>query len=318
MIDIATYLNRITSEHKVQPKFMGLVSARLQPLVDLFECLEEIDKAFDLDTAEGNQLDVIGEYVGVKRLLNFQPEYADAVLTDPYYRMLLKAQISLNNWDGSIEGIKKIWGDVFPEYEIQIVDNQDMTMEARIIGLRQLFESELVQHGYITPKPMGVRVDYTVVMSIEVDTELFLGALNAHRAGTVTLPPDEPPEDNDKPSGTIYAAGGNPTLNIMRKTEAKSPSENVTINTAEIFAQSFKAAESVTVMTQGKSPPETVFISAAREHTGSLIPARNRWSDIEDKETAAALKPPLIDGYSSAATLAAVIKRSTINSKVRS
>lgn len=318
MIDISTYLNRITSQHKVQPKFMGLVAARLQPLIDIFECLEEIDKAFDLDTAEGNQLDVIGEYVGVKRLLNFQPEYADAVLTDPYYRMLLKAQISLNNWDGSIGGIKKIWGDVFPEYEIQIVDNQNMTMEARIIGLRQLFESELVQHGYITPKPMGVGVDYTVVMSIEVNTELFLGALNTSRAGAFALPPDEPPENNDKPAGTIYAAGGNPTLNITRETGPKSPSENVTINAAEIYVQSFKAAESVTAMTQSKSPPETVFISAAREYTGSLIPARNRRSDIEDKETAAALKPPLIDGYSSAATLASVIKNSTINSKVRS
>lgn len=318
MIDIATYLDRITSEHKVQPKFMGLVAARLQPFIDLFECLEEMDKAFDLDTAEGEQLDVIGEYVGVKRLLNFQPEYADAVLTDPYYRMLLKAQISLNNWDGSVEGIKKIWGDVFPEYEIQIVDNQNMTMEARIIGLRQLFESELVQHGYITPKPMGVGVDYTVVMSIEVDTELFLGALNTHRIGTVSLPPDEPPEDNEKPSGVVYAAGGNPTLNVMRETEGKSPPESVTVKEAEIYAQSFKAAEFLTVMTQSKSPPESVLISAAREHTGSLLSAQNKRSDIEKKETAAELKPPLIDGYSSAAALAAVIKRSTIKSKVRS
>ena len=83
MIDISTYLNRITSEHKVQPKFMGLVEARLKPFIDIFECLEEIDKAFDLDTATGNQLDIIGEYVGVKRLLNFQPTYADAVLTYP-------------------------------------------------------------------------------------------------------------------------------------------------------------------------------------------------------------------------------------------
>ena len=287
MIDISTYLNRITSEHKVRPKFMGLVAARLQPLIDLFECLEEIDKAFDLDTAEGKQLDVIGEYVGVKRLLDFQPEYADAILTDPYYRMLLKARISLNNWDGSVEGIKKIWGDVFPEYEIQIADSQNMTMEARIIGLRQLFESELVQHGYITPKPMGVRVDYTVIMSIEVDTELFLGALNTHRAVTASLPPDEPPEDNGKPPGMVYAAGGNITLNIMREIE-------------------------------GKSPPESVLISAAGEHTGSLISVQNRQSDIEEKETAAELKPPLIDGYSSAAVLATVIKRSTIKSEVRS
>ena len=202
---IATYLNRITSEHKVQPKFMGLVEARLNPFIDIFECLEEINKAFDLDTATGNQLDIIGEYVGVRRLLNFQPEYADAILTDPYYRMLLKAQISLNNWDGTVEGIKKIWGDVFPDYEIQVVDNQNMTMEVRIIGLEALFEGELVQHGYITPKPMGVRVDYSIIMSIVVNAELFIGGISPNRIEKRSLPPQEPPEDNDKPQGSICA-----------------------------------------------------------------------------------------------------------------
>lgn len=223
MIDISTYLNRITSEHKVQPKFMGLVEARLKPFIDLFECLEEINKAFDLDTAAGNQLDIIGEYVGVKRLLNFQPTYADAILTDPYYRMLLKAQISLNNWDGTVEGIKKIWEDVFPDYEIQVVDNQNMTMEARIIGLGALFEGELVQHGYITPKPMGVRVDYSIIMSIVVNAELFIGGLSFNRTGKRNIPLQEPPEDNNKPQGDIYT--GSIIATVIRK--SKIPSQTV-------------------------------------------------------------------------------------------
>lgn len=175
MIDISIYLNRITSEHKIRPKFMALAEARLKPFVELFELLEKIDKSFDLDTAEGNQLDIIGQYVGVSRLLDFQPNNADPLLTDPYYRMLLKAQISLNNWDGSIEGIKKIWGNVFPEYDIQIVDNQDMTTETRITGLQSLFESELIQHGYITPKPMGVQVKYSVIMPMIFNSLLFIG-----------------------------------------------------------------------------------------------------------------------------------------------
>lgn len=220
MIDITAYLNRITSEHKVRPKFMGLVEARLKPFIDLVECLEEIDKAFDLDKATGNQLDVIGEYVGVKRLLNFQPEYADAILTDPYYRMLLKARISLNNWDGTVEGIKKIWSDVFPDYEIQVVDNQNMTMEVRIVGLGALFEGELVRHGYITPKPMGVRVDYSVIMSITVHTELFIGGFSSNRIERRSLPPQEPPEDNEKPPGDIYT--GAILAAVIRRSEIQS------------------------------------------------------------------------------------------------
>lgn len=256
MIDLNTYLNRITSQHKVQPKFMWLVQARLEPLADIFELLEEIDKSFDLDTATGKQLDIIGEYIGVNRLLDFQPEYADAVLTDPYYRMLLKAQVSLNNWDGSISGIKEIWEGIFPEYEIQVIDNQDMTMEARIIGLRALFESELVQHGYISPKPMGVDVGYTVVMSIKVNAGLFLGAFNTNRVGSFSLPPPEPPQDSTIPE-TNYTAGSLFT-NIQRK------------------------------------------------------------SEIENKLIPEALEPPLLNEYSSAAVIAAVVRRTTIESKVRS
>lgn len=287
MIDLSTYLNRITSQHKVQPKFMGLVQARLEPLADIFELLEEIDKSFDLDTATGRQLDTIGEYIGVKRLLDFQPEYADAVLTDPYYRMLLKARVSLNNWDGSISGIKEIWGGIFPEYEIQVIDNQDMTMEARIIGLRALFESELVQHGYISPKPMGVDVGYTVVMSIKVNAGLFLGAFNTSRVGAFSPPPPEPPRDSTKKPETIYTAGGKPTKNVRFETVSKSP-------------------------------PKTVLISAAEEREGSLFASIQKNSEIENKSIPEELEPPLLNEYSSAAVIAAFVRRTTIESKVRS
>lgn len=207
MIDISTYLNRITSEHKVRPKFMKLVEARLKPFIDLYECLETVNKAFDIDTAVGKQLDIIGEYVGVKRQLNFQPKLNDVILTDQYYRTLLKARISLNNWDGSVEGIKKIWSEVFPEYEIQIVDNQNMTMEARILGLQTIFEGELIQHGYITPKPMGVLVDYSIVFSLSFDTDLYIGGIMLERHLDKTIPLPLPPRDNTKPCGTVYIAG---------------------------------------------------------------------------------------------------------------
>lgn len=173
MIDISTYLDRITSEHKDKPKFMALVEARLKPFVDIFELLEEIDRAFDIDTAEGNQLDIIGKFVGVERLLNFQPQFTNAVLPDSYYRVLLNARISLNNWNGTVEGIKEIWDETFPDYEVQVIDNQNMTMETRIVGVNSLFESELIQHGYITPKPMGVNVKYSIVMPMHVESFLY-------------------------------------------------------------------------------------------------------------------------------------------------
>lgn len=124
MIDIATYLNRITSQHKTKPKFMALLAARLGPFIDLARCLEIFDEAFDLDTAAGKQLDIIGEYVGVSRILNFQPVAIPALLDDEHYRILLKSKISLNNWDGTTAGVYAIWNQVFPNTQIGISDYQ--------------------------------------------------------------------------------------------------------------------------------------------------------------------------------------------------
>lgn len=207
MIDMDTYLNRITSQHKTKPKFMAFLAARLQPFIDLAKCLESFDVAFDLDTAVGKQLDRIGQYIGVDRLLNFQPQYAPALLPDSYYRMLLKARISLNNWDGTTAGIQTIWGAVFPDYTIDVVDKQNMTMSVRIEGLRSLFESEIVNHGYLTPKPMGVLVDYSVIFKITLDTTLYAASFLYDRFLNKTIPTPIPPNEVEIGNATLSVGG---------------------------------------------------------------------------------------------------------------
>ncbi len=182
MIDVSTYLDRITSEHKTRPYFMALVEARLKPFADLYECLETFDAAFDLDTAVGKQLDIIGEYVGVSRLLNFQPVSIDsALLTDGFYRLLIKARISLNNWDGTTANVKQIWQDLFPEYDIDVIDNQDMSILIHVTGLGSLFENEVIQHGYINPKPMGVLINYTAEFRLDLHARVYAVGLQVRR-----------------------------------------------------------------------------------------------------------------------------------------
>jgi hypothetical protein len=220
MIDITTYLNRITSQHKTKPNFMALLEARLQPFIDLAECLGAFDAAFDLDNAIGAQLDIIGRYVGVERLLNFQPQTVPALLPDVFYRMLLKARISLNNWDGTTAGIQQIWEEIFPNYTIDVVDNQDMTMFVRITGMQDIFESEIVQHGYIVPKPMGVLINFSVIFQISLEGELFIGGLAISETLRKNLPAP-PPTDNTLPQAELFIGGlyasrsGTSTLGLM-------------------------------------------------------------------------------------------------------
>ncbi|MDL2289084.1 DUF2612 domain-containing protein, partial [Oscillospiraceae bacterium OttesenSCG-928-F05] len=129
------YLNRITSQHKIQPKYMAWLAALLDKLNDLAEVALQMDLAYDLDEAVGAQLDVIGELVGVSRLLTFEPQNApSALLSDDDYRLIIRARISLNQWDGSTAGIYQLWADIFPEATIEVVDKQDMSMAIRVYG----------------------------------------------------------------------------------------------------------------------------------------------------------------------------------------
>lgn len=171
-----SYLDKITSEHKIRPHFMSWLAAALDGVEDLMDAGDAVDPAFDLDQAVGAQLDRIGEMVGIRRLLNFEPEYAPPLLPDDLYRVAIKAKISLNQWDGSTDGIYALWQSAFPEYDLYVRDNQDMSMTLRISDLENLFISEYMATGQLAPKPEGVLVNYEFVLTRYCEANLYLGS----------------------------------------------------------------------------------------------------------------------------------------------
>jgi hypothetical protein len=115
------------------------------------------DYEFDIDNAAGVQLDLIGGIVGRRRLLDFQPQDgSSANLDDEMYRILLKAKISQNHWDGTIPGMYELWENLFPDYEIFIKDNMNMTMTAYLAGYVPNLLFDLINNDYIIPRPQGV------------------------------------------------------------------------------------------------------------------------------------------------------------------
>ena len=63
-------------------------------------------------------------------------------------------------WQGGIDELADKWADVLPEYVLGIKDNMDMTMDVYMVGPTEPLLTELLQKGYIVPKPGGVRVNY--------------------------------------------------------------------------------------------------------------------------------------------------------------
>lgn len=122
----------ITSEHRDKPKFVATVSALTAGFADTLAAFENLPTLFFLETAQGNQLDLLGQWIGASRIFSSpvgdyfewdvlsmgwddkrwwelgEPVKIDVQLKDTEYRNLLKARIIRNSWKGDAPGLTKI------------------------------------------------------------------------------------------------------------------------------------------------------------------------------------------------------------------
>lgn len=191
---LSDYTSLITSEHNDKPKFMAMVSLLGQWAVDRRNMLASIPALYDIDNAVGQQLDRVGEWVGISRNLAlpltdvyfsfdtvglgfdegtwlgpFDPTTGLVSLPDGQYRILLYATIAANNWDGTVPGAYTAWNTVFAPlgYSILIQDNQDMTMDIALVGpAPDAITLALFTGGYLNLRPAGVGITTYYLPSI--------------------------------------------------------------------------------------------------------------------------------------------------------
>lgn len=173
------YLGLITSQHRDKPKYMAMVSSMLGYLDDVWDTAVYLDDDFDLDSATGIQQDMLGHLVGQSRTVDFQPARGLSPVLDNYaYKNLLKATIAKNMWKGGIADLKEIWQTLFG-YPIIIQDNQDMTIDVVVVGIYDQITKNLIQKGYIVPKPQGVGINYAfsddAVFGYDMETSSIKG-----------------------------------------------------------------------------------------------------------------------------------------------
>ena len=194
MADLTEYTALITSEHSDKPRFMATIAALVQPLVDQMNLIESMPGKFDPDVAVGDQLDTIGIWVGVFRKIRtpltgvyfsfdiaglgfdqgtwkgpFDPDTGLTVLDDDTYRLVIRAKIGANHWDGTLEQSAAILNSIFDaDTHVFIEDHQDMSMTIGIAGkVPSAVFLALLAGGYIPLKPEGVRVNYTIVTTVD-------------------------------------------------------------------------------------------------------------------------------------------------------
>jgi hypothetical protein len=160
---LAYYLGLMTSEYQAgaSPKLLLWLEALLGPLIDAGTCASLINSSFDIEAAYGDQLDVLGVILGQSRTVNFQPsDGSSPTLDDTYYRTVLKAKVARNQWSGQLSELETLWANLFSDGAVVVVDNQNMTMSLTVAGSMSLLTQELIENGYIVPRPEGVEITY--------------------------------------------------------------------------------------------------------------------------------------------------------------
>lgn len=161
-LPLSYYLQLVTSQYRLSPKFQQWLQLALQPIDDLTTCLTTFTAAFDLNWAVGVQLDEIGLLIGQSRTVNFNPTGGiSPVLDDNTYRILLASRIAFNQWNGKIVSMYPIWKSLFNSGNIIVHDNQDMTATIILSGTFTSIIQDLITNGYIIPRPEGVQYTYS-------------------------------------------------------------------------------------------------------------------------------------------------------------
>lgn len=168
-------LDLIVSQHQ-KPKFIEWVKVKLELYQNIIDVENEMKQAFNLNTAVGKQLDIIGEILDLPRTVNFQPsDGSSPVLNDYYYRIILKCKVIKNQWKGTVTNFYEYWTALFTgiPLDIYLIDNQDM--EPVIVIWSSLVDpmiEDLLTHYYIIPKPAGIgfgieRIDPDTIFGFE-------------------------------------------------------------------------------------------------------------------------------------------------------
>lgn len=200
---MSKYTDLITNYHRDKPLFTQHVDLSTRPLSDAASAMNSLITAFDIDDAVGVQLDILGEWIGRKRTVAipisgvyfsfdaeglgwdqgvwqgpYDPDSGYTSLSDETYRIILKAKIAINQWDGTNDALKDILDAALAGsgLSMQIVDGQDMTISIWVFPEKDisLVSRELIaaiRQGYLTVKAAGVYAGTVNIPSIYTPSE---------------------------------------------------------------------------------------------------------------------------------------------------
>lgn len=195
---MSKYTELITNYHRGKKLFVEHIDLSTRTISDAANAQAAMLTAFDIDSAVGVQLDILGEWIGRTRIVSqpisgiyfsfdsndlgwdqgvwqgpYDPDNGFTSLSDEIYRLILKAKIAINIWDGTNESLPEILEAALSGsgLSMQIIDNQDMTISVLVFPDRDIKDVSLeliaaIKQGYLTVKAAGVWAGGSVEQTI--------------------------------------------------------------------------------------------------------------------------------------------------------
>lgn len=147
------YLDLIILQYRNKSKALGTIDAFVRPAI-MDNIAIEVQNAFNIETAVGAQLDILGKYIGAeRRVLTFS---GAVTLGDADYRTLLKIKIAINGLGSSLYDIQNFIVNQASNI-LQVFDHQTMQMSFYINSNYASLElAQALVRQNLLPKPMGV------------------------------------------------------------------------------------------------------------------------------------------------------------------
>lgn len=153
------YSNLLILQYHGKPKAKATIETTVGLLPD--DLIQDVINGFDIETAIGAQLDILGEYVGVDRyyLVDNQAE----LLSDDDYRLLVKLKAISNTSDLSHKSLDDSLYSFFGN-TVRMDSDGNMEMTYFVPKNKTPIIQAAIQKE-VLPKPMGVRCSYIIEYS---------------------------------------------------------------------------------------------------------------------------------------------------------
>lgn len=184
MTSVNPFPSLVTSYNQ-KPKFLAMIESLTDGLYSFQQLAQILPSLFNIDTAVGQQLDVLGQWIGVSRTLSISKRwfsfnepyegfdlgdwflfgdvpYRLVTLIDPLYRIILKAKILVNNFDGTRPSFEAILNQIFviDQVSFTIQETAPMNITITVNGYVNEIIFFLLENDVLKIIPMGVTVKW--------------------------------------------------------------------------------------------------------------------------------------------------------------